>query len=235
MLKSELIKKSPLRVLDTSEHGGVGKGNIGIIAARKGVGKTACLVHIATDQLLQGNHVIHVSFTERPDHIISWYEDIFTEIARRRSLEHAMEVHDEIVRNRIIMNFTPGRLSIQQILDRIGTMIQKADFNADCIAVDGYDFYSGSKEDFETIKAFAKDNGLRFWFSASLRDTVKAPANEKLPAVLAGYESKAEVIILLEPEEKRIRLNLVKDHRRSPGDDLHLSLDPKTLLISDEE
>ena len=62
MIKKELITKSPLRILEQSIHGGIGKGNIAILAAPKGLGKTACLVHIATDQLLQGKHVIHVSF-----------------------------------------------------------------------------------------------------------------------------------------------------------------------------
>ncbi len=45
MVKSELINRSPLRILEKSIQGGVGKGNIGVIASRKGVGKTACLVH----------------------------------------------------------------------------------------------------------------------------------------------------------------------------------------------
>jgi len=60
MVRKELINRSPLRILERSTHGGVGKGNIGIIAARKGVGKTACLVHIATDQLFQKIGRAHV-------------------------------------------------------------------------------------------------------------------------------------------------------------------------------
>ena len=82
MVKSELIKRSPLRLLEKSIHGGVGKGKIAAIASRKGVGKTACLVHIATDKLFQGKHVIHVSFSSKVDYIIGWYEDIFKEILK---------------------------------------------------------------------------------------------------------------------------------------------------------
>ena len=102
MVKTELNKRSPLRILENSIHGGVGKGNLAVIAARKGIGKTACLVHIATDQLFRGKHVIHVSFSANTSHIISWYEDIFNEIAKVNNLEHAMEVHDDIISNRII-------------------------------------------------------------------------------------------------------------------------------------
>ena len=107
MIKTEQNKRSPLRILEKSIHGGVGKGNIAVIAAKRG--KTACLVHIATDQLFEDKHVIHVSFSANTNHIISWYEDIFDEIAKKISLDSARDVHDEIVKNRIIMNFNQAR------------------------------------------------------------------------------------------------------------------------------
>jgi hypothetical protein len=235
MVKEQLIKQSPLRILDTSINGGLGKGNIGVIAARKGIGKTACLVHIATDQLFQGKHVIHVSFSDKTDHIVSWYEDIFREISKRRSLDNAMEVHDAIIRNRVIMNFNQHNISTEQVLDRIGTMIQNACFKADCITVDGYDFYSGTPNNFEKIKAFALSQGLQFWFSASLQDNTTAGENSLLPAVLQNYEGLTAVIIVLHLEDDSIRLKLIKDHDTAPAEDLHLTLDPGTLLISDED
>ncbi|GAG83913.1 unnamed protein product [marine sediment metagenome] len=105
MVRKELNKHSPLRIFEQSTRGGLGSGNIGIITARKGVGKTACLVHIATDKLFHGRQVIHVSFASDTYHIVSWYEDIFSEIAKRFNLDSAMEVHQEIIKHRIIMNF----------------------------------------------------------------------------------------------------------------------------------
>jgi KaiC/GvpD/RAD55 family RecA-like ATPase len=104
-VKEELIKRSPLRLLEKSISGGLGKGNIGVLASRKGVGKTACLVHIAADQLLQGKHVIHVSYASRVDHIMTWYEDIFKEIAKKPRMKSALEMSEELIRNRVIMNF----------------------------------------------------------------------------------------------------------------------------------
>ena len=106
MIKQELNKRSPLRILERSTHGGLGRGNLGAIAARRGVGKTACLVHLATDQLMQGKQVIHVSFASNPSHIVDWYEDIFREIAETFDLESVMAVHDEMIRNRIVMNLS---------------------------------------------------------------------------------------------------------------------------------
>ncbi|HZX11307.1 MAG TPA: hypothetical protein VFG01_10225 [Acidobacteriota bacterium] len=94
MIKSEFIKKSPLRVLEKSLQGGLKKGEIGLLASRKGVGKTACLVHIAIDKLFQGKYVIHVSYASRVDYIINWYEDIFKEIAKKQSIDSPLQIHD---------------------------------------------------------------------------------------------------------------------------------------------
>ncbi|MCK5197461.1 MAG: hypothetical protein KAR21_03885, partial [Spirochaetales bacterium] len=131
MVRSELNERSPLRVFEKSINGGVGKGHIGVLASKKGVGKTACLVHIATDKLFRDRHVIHVSFSQKVDHIINWYEDIFREIARKRELEDAVDVHDEIIKNRVIMNFNSQGTTIDQVLTSLRAMIRDGNFPAD--------------------------------------------------------------------------------------------------------
>jgi KaiC/GvpD/RAD55 family RecA-like ATPase len=71
MLKDEFISKSPVRALEKSIKGGLGKGNFGVIASRKGIGKTSVLVQMALDRLIQGEKVIHVSFNAHTSYIIS--------------------------------------------------------------------------------------------------------------------------------------------------------------------
>jgi len=73
MLKDEFISKSPVRALEKSIKGGLGKGNFGVIASRKGIGKTSVLVQMALDRLIQGEKVIHVSCNAHTRYIISWY------------------------------------------------------------------------------------------------------------------------------------------------------------------
>ena len=58
-----------------------------VITSRKGIGKTSVLVQLALDKLMQGKKVIHVSFTTHTSYVISWYENIFTELAKKRNLE----------------------------------------------------------------------------------------------------------------------------------------------------
>ena len=232
MVKSELIERSPLRVFEKSIHGGLGTGRMGVLASRKGVGKTACLVHIATDQLFRDKHVIHVSFSTRVDHIVSWYEDIFTEISKKRELENALSVHDEIIKNRVIMNFNQQGISTDQILHSIAAMITDGNFAADSLLFDGYDFSETSPEDIAKVKAFAEKHELEVWFSASLRRDEPCFDEAGRPIELADYTDIFDVIITLAYEGDHVKLRAVKDRANTKLHDMHLKLDPKTMLIA---
>lgn len=234
MVKSELVKRSPLRIFEKSIHGSLPAGNIGMLASRKGVGKTACLVHIATDQLFQGKHVIHVSFAGKTDHIVSWYEDIFKEIARKRELDNAMDVHDELIRNRVIMNFSQEGITVAQVLESLRAMVTQGNFDADVLMVDGYDFEKGQAEDIDTIKNFGAELGLSVWVTATLHRDDPSTDENGVPKLLVPYIDRAEVLVTLTPTENHVKLTLVKDHNAFPSEDLHLILDPKTLLIAEE-
>lgn len=234
MVKKELIERSPLRLLEKSIHGGVGSGNIGVIAARKGTGKTACLVHIATDQLFQDKHVIHVSFSGRTDHIISWYEDIFGEIAKKRSLDDAMDVHDTLIKNRVIMNFNQEGVTREQLLRSIRALVDDGHFKADVIVVDGYDFAKGETETLKVLREFAVEHGLTVWFSATVRREDEGTDEHGVPSVLSRFIEDIAVLITLTPENDHLKLQLLKDHDTYRTEDLHLELDSRTLLIRGE-
>lgn len=234
MIKQELNDRSPLRIFERSTHGGLGKGNIGVIAARQGVGKTACLVHIATDQLLQGKQVIHVSFATNPRHIVDWYEDVFREIEKKFGLESAMAVHDQMIRDRIIMNFNQASIRLAQVIGSLQSMIRDGHFAADSIVIDAYDFKTVSTEELEQIKTFAAEQELEIWFSVSLGYEQPSYTAEGIPSLLKDLMEPLSILICLKPEEKHIHLQLVKDHGAPIQEDLHLKLDPKTLLIARE-
>jgi hypothetical protein len=234
MIRDELVKRSPLRILEQSMHGGLGKGNIGVIAAPKGMGKTACLVHIATDQLLEGRQVIHVSFSAKTDHILAWYEDIFEEIAKRNHLDGAMEVHDDIIKHRVIMNFKQDGFSTGKVQNGIRTMIKEGNFNADVVVVDGFDFNKAHGDEIRNFRQFAAETGIEVWFSASTHETDPEADANGIPKILWNFLPDISVFIELEMCGKYIHLKLVKDHETFPAADLHLKLDPQILLIAEE-
>jgi hypothetical protein len=231
-VKEELIKRSPLRILEKSISGGLGRGNIGVLASRKGVGKTACLVHIAADKLLQGAHVIHVSYASRVDHIMTWYEDIFKEIAKKPRMKSAIEMYDELIRNRVIMNFKQEGTRTEQVLRSLEAMIVHGHFGAEAIIVDGLDFGQAGNEDLRKFKDFAGRLGLEVWFSASLRGDEPLFDEQGIPFSLKDHLDVIDVLISLQHHGDHVHFNLVKDHGRLAPKDMRLKLDPKTLLIA---
>lgn len=230
MVKEELTKNSPLRILEKATNGGLGKGNIAVIASRRGIGKTACLVHIATDKLMRDKHVIHVSFSTRTDHILNWYEDIFNEISQKRDLENAMEIHDELVKNRVIMNFNQDGVTMKQVLNSVKAMIENGQRGTDAIVVDGYDFTKGNSETISEVKKFAQDLNLEIWFTDSYDGEVVS--DDAIPHNLKCCKDDISVIMVLKNKGDVMSLNLVKDHDKEVTKELSLVLDSKTLLIA---
>lgn len=235
MVKSLLSKRSPLRILEDSTHGGPGRGAIAVLASPKGVGKTACLVHIATEKLFQGKPVIHVSYASRVDYIITWYEDIFREIAGALAAEPPLEVHDEVVKNRVIMNFKQEGMKTDQVLRSVEAMITFGKFSAETIIVDGYDFVLAGSADLRKFKEFARRMNIEIWFSASLRDP-DGPLYDAdgMPCVLIPHRSELDIVITLHAKGDFVELRVIKDHDHPAAGILPLKLDPKTLLIAQE-
>ena len=226
MVKEELNQKSPLRKLEAITGGGVGTGNIGVIASKEGIGKTAYLVHLSVDSLLRDKHVIHVSFDKKLDYISSWYEDIFSEISKKRDLESAMEVHDDIIKNRIIMNFNHN-YPIHRIMDGLTAMIDSGQNGTDLVIIDGYDFNRGAIKDIEIIKAFAEEKKVEVWFSDTLYPN--SEDEDGVPKNLNPFMNNIQTVLTLGFQEETLKLSVVShDSKRN---DSSLQLDPKTLLI----
>lgn len=230
-IKEELTKRSPLRILEKSISGGLGSGNVAVLASPKGVGKTACLVHIAADKLIQDKPVIHVSYSGRVDYIINWYEDIFKELAKRPKTKGALEIYEEIIRNRVIMNFSQEGTRTEQVLKSLEAMMVHGRFAADTIIVDGLDFSVVKPEELRAFKDFAGRLGLEIWFSASLRGQGPLFDDAGIPIVLKPLMPSVDVLLTLHQHEGHVHLTLVTDHGKPAAKNLKLKLDPRTLLI----
>ena len=231
MLKEELVQRSPVRVFMNSIHGGLKPGEIGVIASPSGIGKTSVLVQIALDKLLQGNKIIHVSFTRHNDYVLSWYENIFDEFIKRKNLEDEQDVKKDIVKNRVLMRFTQEGVTTEQILRSFKAMIKDGGFNADTIIVDGFDFSAAEKNHVALVRDFAAEMGLCFWYSCNVNGKEPYYDKRSIPLVIKDYADLFNVIIIMDPKPDHIELKMSRDRDSFNLEHLALKLDPKTLLI----
>jgi hypothetical protein len=162
---------------------------------------------------------------------MNWYETIFGEIAKQKRLDSATDIHEELIKNRVIMNFSQDGVTIDQIKRSLKSLIGDGHFNAETIVVDGYDFTKGKPEFISGLKAFANEMKLAVWMTA---DVNPAQSDKNgVPAELAAYAAESCVLITLQSHGDHIALRLVKDHDNYVGEEMNLRLDPKTLLIDE--
>src|SRR5689334_16309565 len=99
MYRKDVNERSPLRVFEKSIHGGLGRGNVGVIAAAPGIGKKVLLVQIALDDLLRDRKVLHISHAHPVDRERSYYDELFRDLVETTQLEDPEVVRTTIERN----------------------------------------------------------------------------------------------------------------------------------------
>lgn len=232
MLKTELIQRSPIRVLEKSIHGGLKKGELGVFTARKGVGKTACLAHVALDDLLRGNNVLHISFADNPRHIETWYEHIFQEVASTYKLEHPSEIYEDILAHRLILHFQEKYKELEPVRQNIQAVTGGSHFTPGVMIVDGFSFYEAEPHIFQEWKQLANEMNTEVWFSATIKPDDTEVDEEGIPSPVSRFKHYFAVIIFLSPMNDFVDLQLLKDRDSKNLEKLRLKLDPKTLLIA---
>ena len=198
------------------------------------MGKTACLVHLATDKLLRGENVIHVSFSGNVEHVMNWYKEVFKEIAEVQSLDDAHNVYASILANRVVMNFSQTQISIEKVLSSLKSLIEQGSFAADTILFDGYKLTVADEEDIVKIREFAKEMNLEVWFSVSPVNPDVVYDEYGVPNTLAKYYSYIDVLVGLRYQEAidKVVMTVVRAHGKEVPKPMQVKLDPKTMLIS---
>ncbi|MBK8253454.1 MAG: hypothetical protein IPK82_12405 [Polyangiaceae bacterium] len=244
MYRSEINERSPMRVFERSMHGGLGRGNVGVIAARPGVGKTPMLVQIGLDDLLRERKVLHLSHEHAVDHVRAYYDEIFHDLAMWKRLEDPERVRLDIERSRLIFShlghtktappsLRGGATSVSRILETVTFAKDTAHFNPDVIIIDGFDLSGpGMHEAFKALHKVARDLSAEVWISVQ---TTEGPTAEGLLPTLEKVYPDVACVVYLEANRDSVSLRLLKDHDNQDLADFHLRLDPHSMRILDTD
>jgi hypothetical protein len=236
MLKEDLIKKNPLRLLSPADQGKTGSPQMGLVMARAGLGKTAILVQIALDTMLRGNKVLHVSIGQSLEKTKIWYDDIFRDIAKAENLERAADIQDELMSQRMIMTFNEESFSVAKLRERLKDLIEQHIFKPDCLLVDGFDCSASPEKALREIRELVQGMDINVWFSAVCHRGDDRVSQAGVPAPCHEADGLFDTIILLKPDAEKncVFLNIIKHGGKFSEGKTNLTLDPSTLLILDK-
>ena len=227
MYRKFLNARSPLRLLEKGLHGGLGPGNLGIVVAGHGVGKASFLVGVALDELLRSGRVLHVSMAHSVSHIRDHYDTVFEELAATVQLEDEAQVHVDIDRNRSIRVYPRNALTTAKLREAVKVESETSG-QPSMLLIEGLDFETTSREDLADFKALAGELAAEVWMSVSYSKEQIA----ELPASVERVADLVSVALALEPGDDVVLLRALKDHDSPDLTDLHVALDPKTLLLT---
>ena len=230
MHRKEINERSPLRVLEQSIHGGLGRGNLGVVVARHGVGKTAFLVGVALDDLMRGRKVLHVSLEHPVDRVCDFYDEIFMELAHTQELEDVWRVRLEVERNRRIHAYLDRSFTLDKLDGALSFMRDHGEFAPSAIMVDGLDFDALTDADLAGLRRIAGERDAELWMSAvTTRDSRR---NDRgVPEPVAHLEGTVDVVLTMAHDGSAVHVGLHKDHENPEVSDLKLALDPRTMLL----
>jgi hypothetical protein len=224
--------RSPLRVFEKAIEGGVGRGNIGVVLSRPGVGKTAFLVGVAVDALLQGRKVMHISTEESVEKMRAFYDEIFNLLVENLQLENSMQRRIDMERNRQLLVFNRKDFSLEKLEQSASFLRDIADFEPDVLIMDGTPrFEKTERWEVEGVRELAKKWNTEIWTASKTHREGQDLDERGVPAEVARYDDILNVIIFLEPEGDHVRVRILKDHDQVDAPDVQMELDPKTLLL----
>jgi hypothetical protein len=229
MYRKELNERNPLRLFEHSTQGGLGAGNIGVVVARHGIGKTAFLVGIAIDEAMRGRKTLHVSLDKSVDHLREFYDEIFIDLAHSANLEDLPGERLEMERNHIIHTHAGKSFTVDKLRHSIQFLKEYAQFEPVCLIIQGFEFTGATPDDMEGFRQLAREFNVEMWMSALTHRGISL--NDGIPEPVANVASAISVIVQMTDDDGKVQISLLKDHDNPNVAKLALALDPATMLL----
>lgn len=233
MLKKDLILRNPLSILQREGHTDtLAAGSFGAVLARAGVGKTALLVQVSLNSLLEGSNVLHISLNEPVQKVNLWYDEVFSHISRQYNIAQSAELWQSLLPHRFIMTFRVEGFSVPKLEERLTDLTEQNIFSPHMLIIDGIPFEDeGVRDLLVALKSMALRRGVHIWFTVRTHRE-DPPGEGELPRPLSEMAELFDAFIQLKPIGGKIHIRALTGQAETE-EKSKLQLDPETLLIVD--
>jgi hypothetical protein len=231
MLKTNLTLRNPLQFFGGQSEDILAPGQFGGVLARAGVGKTALMVQIALNSMLNERNVLHISLNQPVNKASLWYRDIFGHLAAGHPAPQTDQLWESLLPHRFIMTFRAESFSVPRLEERLTDLIEQKIFIPRMLIVDGLSFDESIRDMLSELKKLARLHGLYTWFSIRTHRH-QDPGPGGVPKQLADVDDLFAVAIQLTPVGEEIHVRPLKGVSLPP-EHARLILDPTTMLLKD--
>ena len=162
-------------VIDELTQGGLGGGELGVIVAPAGVGKTWVLAAIGANAMKRGKHIVHYSLELNEAYVGLRYDSIFTGIANQNLKYHKDDVVTEMekLKGDLVIKYFPTKTASVNTLSAHLKRIINLGTEVDMVVVDYADILKdvgGSREVrhalgniYEDLRGLAGEFDIPIW------------------------------------------------------------------------
>ncbi len=231
-MEKSMTDRSPVRIFERAIGGGLGAGNLGVVLSRPGVGKTAFLIGLAVDHLLQGKKVLYISTKEPVEHISDFFEQIFQSTAESLGLDEVPRRQLRMERNRHIHVYNRKTFSVEKLEQAVGFLEDAMDFTPSMVIMDGTPRFENTEEwELEGIRKLATKWGAEFWASSNTHRDGQEMDDRGVPTMVASFDKHLDVLIDLVPAKEHVEVKVIKEHDNPEIAQVQLEVDPRTMLL----
>ncbi len=227
----DFIKVSPLKVLERSSRKSLGPGNLGVLIARAGGGKTSCLIKIAFDKIFRKERLVHISLEDGPEKVSAYYDVMFKDLAKALSISDYDEYRKIIDADRMILAYLNNSFETERLRTNLKNLEDNLGFQPGALIVDGLDFENSERALFEDIRDIASEFEVEVWFSALSHRHITDVNERGIPYPCHRLDDLFSIIIQLQTGPSGTFLKLLKDHDNPTITDVGVGLDTNTFLV----
>ena len=207
-------------------------GDIGLVMARAGVGKSTLLVQMGLGELLAGREIMHIAAGQTVEQIEARYDALFRDLADAIGLADPRGDRVELARRRAIQAHGHVLLTAGRVWEAAATFRKHLGLAPTLVLLDGYDWEADGASDRVALSDFrelGRELGASLWLTARTSRDQQGAHLTAVPPPLADLEELMDQVLFLEPEEHRINVRVLRFYDQAPPAEPVLELAPGTL------
>lgn len=232
-------------VIDTTTGGGLGGGELGVIAAPSGIGKSWALSTIGANAIRNGKRVIHYTLELNENYVGIRYDTIFTGIEPGKIPEHVQEVKDIITKipGSLIIRYYPAKSATCQSLLAHTQQLIALGRKPDLMLVDYADLLRSSERAdaryqelgaiYEELRGIAGELNIPIWTASQTQRSSIQDDVIQADKIAESYQKimTADLVISLSRKledkvNKTGRAHIIKNRFGADGQTFPVMMDP---------